>query len=71
MVQDEGEQFRLQRVLRGIDQGLQVFPASRHHLVAEDEQEIAQDGECLREEKKKNAKLKITLHKHDTKTLNK
>lgn len=47
MVQDEGEQFRLQRVLWGIDQGLQVFPASGHHLVAEDEQEVTQDGECL------------------------
>ncbi len=47
MVQDEGEQFRLQRVLWGIDQRLQVFPASGHHLVAEDEQEITQDGECL------------------------
>lgn len=53
MVQDEGEQFRLQRVLRGIDQRLQVFPASGHHLVAEDEQEITQDGECLKEEREK------------------
>lgn len=47
VVQDEGEQFRLQRVLWGVDQGLQVFSASGHHLVAEDEQEITEDGECL------------------------
>lgn len=69
MVQDEREQFRLQRVLWGIDQGLQVFPASRHHLVAEDEQEITQDGKCLWEERKKDKKLKVTLHKHNTKPL--
>lgn len=69
MVQDEGEQFRLQRVLRGIDQGLQVFPASRYHLVAEDEQEITQDGKRLWEESKEKSKLNLTLHKHNTKTL--
>lgn len=38
----------MQRVLRGVDQRLQVFPASRHHLVAEDEQEITQNGEGLK-----------------------
>lgn len=49
VVQDEGEQFGLQRVLWGINQRIQVFSASGHHLVAEDEQEITQDGECLQE----------------------
>lgn len=55
MVHDEREQLRLQWILWRIDQGLQVFSASGHHLVAKDEQEITQDSERLwkKEEEKK------------------
>ena len=47
VVQDEGEQLGLQGVLRRVHQGLQLLPAPRHHLVAEDQQQVAQAGERL------------------------
>jgi len=70
VVQDEGEQLGLQRVLRAVDQRLQVFPASGHHLVAEDEQKVTQDDECLEEKhtKKRTNKLKLSVQKWKNKS---
>lgn len=44
-----------------------MFPASRHHLVAEDEQKITQDGECLWEEREQEVTIIYTqmLYKAD------
>ncbi len=64
MVQDEGEQFRLQRVLWGVDQRLQVFSASGHHLVAEDEQEITEDSECLQNERDEKGGETVNISKN-------
>lgn len=40
MIHDEVEQFCLQRGVWTEDQRLQLFPARRHYLVTEDQQQI-------------------------------
>lgn len=47
VVQDEVEQLGLQGGVWRVDQSLQLLPARRHDLVAEDHQGVTQDGEGL------------------------
>ena len=45
--QEEGEERGRQGVVRRVDQGLQLLPAPRHHCVAEDQEQVEQDGDRL------------------------
>lgn len=47
VVQHEGQQLVLQRVVGVEDQRLETLPAARSQLVAEDHQQVAQEHERL------------------------